>query len=438
MPRKGRTRKKNRTHVVEDETAQSALASNDAVKHIPRSVVVRRGRVENEVSELIGDLRRLMLPHTALNLNSSLTQRLKLVDYAKQLSGTAGLGVTHILSFSQNEALLNLRIARTPAGPTLSFRVSRYALSKHVRAAQKRPLDVSTARQNTLFQHAPVVVTNNFGDADAKPHVKLMRITFQNMFPAVNVADVKLDHCRRVVLFNFLPQDDAKKDGEDEVEVRHYAVRAAQVGVDKKVRRILQRKLPNLSRLDDVSDYILGSSNNSTNYQSDAASDSEAEDETSHVVLPQNYRGVQKSQKSALKLVEIGPRMRLTLLKVERGLGAGDVMYHAHQTKTPEQARATKHKVDQEAALRKRRREEQEANVKRKTQEKDDKTEKKRLKKEERERETMEGLRAGGARNYDDVEEENDSESESEAGEEDASSSNEDMDNEESEDEESD
>lgn len=41
MPRKGRKRKKTRTHVVEDLSAQSALASSDALK-IPKSAVVSK------------------------------------------------------------------------------------------------------------------------------------------------------------------------------------------------------------------------------------------------------------------------------------------------------------------------------------------------------------------------------------------------------------
>ena len=40
MPRKGRTRKKTRTHTVDDEAAASAIASNHELK-IPRSLVVR-------------------------------------------------------------------------------------------------------------------------------------------------------------------------------------------------------------------------------------------------------------------------------------------------------------------------------------------------------------------------------------------------------------
>jgi hypothetical protein len=40
MPKAGRRRKKTRTHVAEDENAQSALSSAEALK-VPKSLVVR-------------------------------------------------------------------------------------------------------------------------------------------------------------------------------------------------------------------------------------------------------------------------------------------------------------------------------------------------------------------------------------------------------------
>lgn len=72
-----------------------------------------------------------------------------------------------------------------------------------MRALQKRPCDVAE-----LYETAPLVVLNNFGAADAAnpdsatasvpAHIKLMRITFQNMFPALDVATVRLSECRQV------------------------------------------------------------------------------------------------------------------------------------------------------------------------------------------------------------------------------------------------
>jgi len=40
---------------------------------------------------------------------------------------------------------------------------------------------------------------------------------------------------------------------------------------------------------------------------------------------------------AAVKLTEIGPRMTLSLIKVEEGLCSGEVLYHQHVTKTEEE-----------------------------------------------------------------------------------------------------
>lgn len=404
MPRKGRKRKKTRTHVVENEAVASALVTQEEMK-VPHSLVVRRGKVESEVVELVSDLRNLMMPYTALNFQED-TKSTKLIKslshYSKQLTGP--LGLTHIISISQNQDKLSMRLARTPSGPTLTFKIQQFSLSRNIRQVQRRPFDIHSSKINT---HPPIVVTNNFGDASASPHVKLMRITFQNMFPALNVATVKLRNCRRVVLFNFIRREqegvnpNGQREEDEEVEVRHYAIRATPVGINKKVRRIIQAKIPNLSKLEDIGDYITGSTASGAPTAmaatSGAMSDSEPEDETSQVVLPQKFagKGNLQSQKSALKLVELGPRLRMKLTKVERGLGSGDVMYHAYIQKDPEEARAIKERLEQEALLKKRRREEQEENVRRKKAALQEKMDRKKRQREEREKEAMKELRGG-------------------------------------------
>lgn len=74
------------------------------------------------------------------------------------------------------------------------------------------------------------VVLNNFGDKNASSQVKLMKVTLQNMFPSINVATVKLQDCRRVVMFNL-----DKANGT--VEMRHYAVRATPTGITKAIKK---------------------------------------------------------------------------------------------------------------------------------------------------------------------------------------------------------
>lgn len=379
--------------------------SNDELK-IPRSLVIRRGRVESELTELVTDIRKLMRPYTAVNFKEDAKNRkVTLSHYANSLS--TSMGVTHILALSQNSNRVTLRVGRTPGGPTLSFRVKRFTLGRQIRAVQRRPYDSSKA-----FDSPPVVVTNNFGDASAAPHVKLMRISFQNMFPAINVSTIKLSECRRVVLFNFIRRDlshvssEKKKhvgdddDLEDEeVEIRHYAIRAKPVGVDRKVRRLVEAKIPNLSKLSDISDYITGQTSSGAPapavLRPGEMSDSEPEDEDTQVILPGKYRGKgnNQAQKSALKLVELGPRLRIKLYKVERGMASGDVMYHAYENKTPEEIKELKKRKEGETALKKRRREEQEANVAKKQAAKDEKLAAKKARKKEREEKAMAALR---------------------------------------------
>ena len=63
-----------------------------------------------------------------------------------------------------------------------------------------------------------------------------------------------------------------------------------------------------------------------------ALSESEAEDdpEVSRVTLPQGLssRGNMSSEQSSVRLVELGPRMTMSLVKIEEGMHDGEVLYH--------------------------------------------------------------------------------------------------------------
>ncbi|EEC47622.1 predicted protein [Phaeodactylum tricornutum CCAP 1055/1] len=389
MPKQGRRRKKTRTHVSGEDAGAQASTALEETRKVPKSLVIRRGKTSPQVGELVQDLRQVLLPYTALHFQEDPNNRkLTLQQYSTNLA--LPMGITHILAFSQNQEKLNLRLARTPEGPTLYFHVHRFSLNKSIKALQRRPIALTSA----LTANPPIVVTNNFGDHQASPHVKLMRITFQNLFPAINVSQVKLKDCRRVVLFNLIPGADGP-DGTkpSTIEIRQYAIKATPTGVNRRVRRLVQAKLPNLHKVNDIADYLAGNA-----VVSDAPSDSEPEDDPSNVVqLSDTYagKGNGKSQKSALKLVELGPRLSLELYKVEKGLGAGEVLYHAHMHKTTEEAAALKARKEKEGRLKQDRRNVQEQNVERKRQAAEEKRESKRQRKEEREQQAMERLRAG-------------------------------------------
>lgn len=162
------------------------------------------------------------------------------------------------------------------------------------------------------------MVLNNF--MGMEDHVKLMKVTFRNMFPAIDVQTVQLSECRRVVLFDYEKETDT-------VEFRQYVIRATPLGLSKSVKMIVKAKVPNLAKLEDISEYVLGNGAGAG-----STSDSEVDDEEAHVTLPDSFRGRgnQKSEKSAVRLSEIGPRLTLKLTKVEREICEGDVLYHAY------------------------------------------------------------------------------------------------------------
>lgn len=256
----------------------------------------------------------------------------------------------------------------------------------------------------------PVLVLNNFNQSDEQ-QVKLMKVTFQHMYRTINVNTVKLSDCRRVVLYHFMPET-------GNVEMRHYAVRANPVGISRNVKKIIQSKIPDLSNLEDISEFIEG---NAGGFGGNA-SDSEAEDEASKVTLPDRFvgRGNAKAQLSAMKLTELGPRLTLELFKVEQGVNEGDILYHKFVHKTPEEAAAIKARIERERALKEQRRKVQEDNVKRKREA----LEEKKAAREERKKRRLENGEAlptsGGDEDEDEDEDEDDDEEDEESVDDDA------------------
>ena len=354
MPKVAGRRKKAKTHKVVPDAK------------VPRSFVLRLGPTSRYLAKLQGDLRELLSPNTAAKLKERKSNTMRdFVDMA------GPLGVTHMLLLSQTAKGGVLRLARSPHGPTLSFRISAYSTARAVRAATARPVDLTEP-----LKHPPLVVLHNFGSVPAGGStgggsvslgdaLRMTQVTFQNLFPPINPGSVKLSSCRRVLLLHYNTDTSA-------LELRHYVVRAAPTGLTRGVRKVVGAKLPDLSGLGDVSEYV--TSNGRTRgagggTSSAATSDSEMDDGgVGKVTLPSAFggRGNMAASTSVVKLTEVGPRMSLTLMKITQGLCTGEVLYHATQKKTPEEVAALKAGAAAAEAGRAKRRAEQEANVERK------------------------------------------------------------------------
>lgn len=359
MPRQGRRRKKNRTVETNHDAATSALTT---VEKIPKSLILKKGKTNLEIAELVMDMRRLMLPYTAMNFKEDAKNRkLTLSQYATHLA--LPMGITHILQFSQSNESLQLRLGRLPAGPVLSFRVHSFSLSKDIQRLQRRP--ISTAAKS-MTQHPAITVTNHFPN-DGNPEVKLMNITFQNLFPQINVSNVQLHECKRIVLF-----DRMERTGR--IHMRQYAITTKQSNVNKRLYRLQKSNhLPNLHNCQDIADYLQGNA-----YKSDGSckSDYTSDEEDTKTVASTTSS---KASQSALKLVELGPRLELELIKVEKDLDHKNATILYHKELTQEQLAAKASKRQEQKSLKEERQRIQAENVERKEAVRKRKRDKKRI-----------------------------------------------------------
>lgn len=337
-------RKKGRS--VKNNT-QANTEEPEELKRAPHSFVIHRGNVGSYVIELTRDFRKVMEPFTASSLKSRKNNAIK--DF---VSVAGLLHVSHLCIFTSTDLGTYLKIARLPQGPTLTFWVHNYSLSRDVVSSMKKQFVFEK-----LYQNAPLIVLNSFSGEGL--YMKLMASMFQNMFPTINITKVKLSNIRRCVLLNYNVSSKL-------IDFRHYAIKAVPVGLSKGVKKLVQSKVPNLGRFEDISDFIT---------KSGQLSESEAEDDPeSHVTLPQKLpsRGNLASTQSALRLIELGPRLTLQLMKIEEGLLNGEVLFHEIIEKTDEERLLIQKKREEKRKLKEKRRKIQEENARKKAQKKEE------------------------------------------------------------------
>ncbi|CAG2107600.1 unnamed protein product, partial [Medioppia subpectinata] len=135
----------------------------ESVTKAPHSFVIKRGKVGKNVNELLHNFRQVLEPFTAMSL------KIKRYNVVKDFVHIASsLNVTHLVIFTKTVKAAYLRLCRVPRGPTLTFKVVNYTLTKDVRSALKRPLVYSG-----LFQLSPLLVLNGF-TGDEELRMKLM------------------------------------------------------------------------------------------------------------------------------------------------------------------------------------------------------------------------------------------------------------------------
>ncbi|XP_042248318.1 suppressor of SWI4 1 homolog [Thunnus maccoyii] len=349
---KSKTKNQKKSRATANHVAEETYGA------VPHSFVFHRGQVGKNVGQLILDVRRVMEPYTAETL------KVRKKNVLKDFVAIAGpLGVTHFMIFSKTPSSINMRLARLPKGPMLHFRVLKYSLVKDVVSSLKKH-----RMHEQQFTRHPLLILNNFGSDGMQ--VKLMATMFQNMFPSINVHKVSLNNIKRCVLLNYNPTS-------QEIEFRHYSLKVVPVGMSRGVKKLMQEKFPNMSKFEDISELLMKGAN---------LSESEAEQDGEHNIteLPQVYsgRGNMASQQSAVRLTEIGPRMTLQLMKIEEGMGEGNVLYHSITSKTEEEIQAILNRKEAQLKEKEDRRKKQEQNVAQKKE-----------KREENKKKSLEGIK---------------------------------------------
>lgn len=226
---KGRALKKNRAAVLAEESSE--------VVNAPHSFVLHRGLPCPYIVDLTLDYRRMMEPFTASALRERKSNKIK--DFVS-LSGV--FHVSHMCIFNKTQNQLSYKIARLPRGPTLTFKVHQFTLAKDVISSVRKQFVDEEA-----FKHAPLIILNNFTGEGR--HLKLMATTFQNMYPTINLATVQLSTIKRCVLISYNPVTEL-------IDVRHYAVTVAPIGLSRNVKKVVMGKIPNLGRCEDIADFL--------------------------------------------------------------------------------------------------------------------------------------------------------------------------------------
>ena len=398
---------------------QNGTAPN-AGPRVPKSMVIRMGagQIGGSVTQLAIDYRTMMEPHTASRLRERRVNKLK--DYTAM---TGPLGVSHLFLFSRSKTgNVHLRIALTPRGPTMTFRVDKYVLAKDVLKVQRRP------KAGDKRDHAspPLLVMNNFSapppkdqdqDQDTKPdHIKkqlesLTTTIFQSMFPAISPSATPLSSIRRIMLVNREKQpkgtDSTASEPSYIYSLRHYAISTRRTGVSRRLRKFddhnanlskpkSKSSLPNLGKLHDASDYLLGNDGGYTSAseteldtdneievlqsqtqqvfgkkqreraaQSANQTDGDGANDTNTAPKPQQETKGQV-EKRAVKLHELGPRLTLHLIKVEEGICEGRVMWNEFVRKSKEEEKELDQKWKVRREVKEERRRKQREDVERK------------------------------------------------------------------------
>ena len=271
MPRRGRRRRKHRTHVEEENQDPAVL-------------ITRRGQVGPYLKKLVQELRIVHYPNSPLKFQESARASLK-----EMISLSKSNFIDHMMFITSTEAGSYLKAMKLPKGPTVTFKLIEFTLSSDVRQSLKKRIKLQPD-----FRSPPFLVMKG---VEGTPN-----LLFRSIFPSLPLEKIKLKRCKRVVLIDLT-------DGV--YSFRHYMIKSRPVGMSQALKKLSRNTIPNLNKFNSVNEWLEDPGNGSESEYEDAEINEENE------------------KKVSLRLIEIGPRLSFTLHKIEEGLNCGNVLFHA-------------------------------------------------------------------------------------------------------------
>ncbi len=348
-----------------------------------------------------------MYPYTAVNLQESKVNTIR--DY---LSIVDVYGLSHMIMLTNTEKNSYMRFAKMPRGPTLTFKVDDYVLAADIfenitnnlndEISEKKKMRISPKPLTKSFNHVPLVIMNGFNSPQISQEytepIKIAAMMFQSFFPPINLNDIQLKKCKRVVLFNLKFNDE----GIPIVEFRHYDIDIEKHSIKKTISNILNNKKMDLSRFTNISDYILKQSgytsgsdnedpdlgiveaindevmredldNDNSEEDPDNTKDNNTKDKSSkkkkiNINAPVDNSKTEE-EKVRIKLHEIGPRLNLKIHRIEEGFLKGNVLFHSDLNKSKKDVKEMMETLKEKKKIKRERKAEQQKNVEKKKEE---------------------------------------------------------------------
>ncbi|KAK7678647.1 hypothetical protein QCA50_018374 [Cerrena zonata] len=204
------------------------------------------------------------------------------------------------------------------------------------------------------------------------------------MFPPIQPQSTNVGGIKRVLMLNKDPVT-------GNIELRHYAINTKLVEETRNIKKLInshhnpKKNIPNLSKNKDISELVLdpysvGGVTSDSEVEDDAIV--EIKNEENNILKKKNAtapteddpmgeqaeeetNAAPSTRKRAIKLTELGPRINMTLVKIEEGLlGSSKTIYHANIEKSDKEIKALEKRHQELQKIKSERRAKQQENVK--------------------------------------------------------------------------